>query len=145
MEIPPSHPLSFSSRSCLCAGPYGHRLLGIPPAAAQLFEQELLQKKELLRPGFVRITMSYEWADSDVNFVLRALQFVAEHGHRLLKDYTFYPDTGEKVEVVWAGLRAIFTIFPFFGSQQASTATTRCASNRRSAAGCTTCHTLRAK
>jgi selenocysteine lyase/cysteine desulfurase len=84
-----------SRGGCLCAGPYGHRLLNIPPEAALALEEELLHKKELLRPGFVRISMSYEWTDGDVDYALRALEWVAAHGQRMLADYTFYADTGE--------------------------------------------------
>ena len=80
---------------CMCAGPYGHRLLGIGPKAAAALESELLQENELLRPGWVRVSMPYYWKDSDVAFLRDAVLFVARRGWQLLPHYTFYPDTGE--------------------------------------------------
>ena len=47
---------------CLCAGPYGHSLLNISPDAARHLERLLLHKNELVRPGFVRISLNYYWS-----------------------------------------------------------------------------------
>eukprot|EP00047_Mylnosiga_fluctuans_P015090 m.43252 g.43252 ORF g.43252 m.43252 type:complete len:1037 (+) comp5771_c0_seq1:72-3182(+) len=80
---------------CMCAGPYGHDLLSLGPQAAEAFEAELLDKQEILRPGFVRISLSYYWSDATVQHLIDAVKFVATEGWRLLPHYTFYDDTGE--------------------------------------------------
>jgi selenocysteine lyase/cysteine desulfurase len=79
---------------CMCAGPYGHRLLQISPAAAVLLEKELLEKNELVRPGFVRLSFAYYMDDAEVAFVTRAVDFVATHGWKFLPQYLFFPETG---------------------------------------------------
>jgi selenocysteine lyase/cysteine desulfurase len=79
---------------CMCAGPYGHRLLGIPREAAAAIEAELLDKNELLRPGFVRLSLSYYWTQETLDYVLQAVLFVAERGWLFLPSYTFYVDSG---------------------------------------------------
>lgn len=61
---------------CLCAGPYGHSLLGISDEAATVLEELLLNKNEIVRPGFVRVSLNYYWSAEKVNFVSDALNFV---------------------------------------------------------------------
>lgn len=80
---------------CLCAGPYGHSLLRISPAAAELIQGFLVDKNEILRPGYVRVSLNFSWDDATVDFVIAAVAFVAEHGWKLLPSYTFWMDTGE--------------------------------------------------
>jgi selenocysteine lyase/cysteine desulfurase len=46
----------IQSRSgCSCAGPYGHRLLGIDSDTSQKFEQAILQGCEGVKPGWARL------------------------------------------------------------------------------------------
>lgn len=54
---------------CLCAGPYGHSLLNIPDSAAARLEQLLLHKNELVRPGFVRVSLEYAWSPERIKSV----------------------------------------------------------------------------
>ena len=82
---------------CLCAGPYGHDLLSLSEADATVIQESLVNKREILRPGFVRFSTPYYWSDDTVRGVLDALLFVADHGHLFLQDYTFYVDSGEAV------------------------------------------------
>eukprot|EP00045_Choanoeca_perplexa_P014840 m.177195 g.177195 ORF g.177195 m.177195 type:complete len:1044 (-) comp16813_c0_seq1:606-3737(-) len=80
---------------CLCAGPYAHRLLGLSPSDAAELEDQLLHKKEVLRPGFVRLSLSYYWSQATLEYVMRAVGWIAEHGHKLLPSYLFLSDTGQ--------------------------------------------------
>lgn len=80
---------------CLCAGPYGHKLLNIGPKAAGALQDELLNKTEILRPGYIRLSMNYYWSEEEVDYVVNAIKFVAEHGWKLLSEYMFWVDTGE--------------------------------------------------
>ena len=69
---------------CACAGPYALRLLGIQPRASARIEAELLAKHELLRPGFTRLSFPWFVSDAEVDYVLSAMEQVAEHGWKLL-------------------------------------------------------------
>ena len=90
------HTLTDYTCSCLCAGPYAHRLLGLTPADAAALEELLLHKKEVLRPGFVRLSLAYYWSPATLDYVMRAVGWIAQHGHRLLPSYLFLSDTGKE-------------------------------------------------
>jgi selenocysteine lyase/cysteine desulfurase len=79
---------------CSCAGPYGHRLLGIDIERSHEYERAITAGCEGIKPGWVRVNFNY-FIDEDVfQYVVRAIAFVAEHGHAFLGDYSFEPDTG---------------------------------------------------
>lgn len=89
-----------SRGGCQCAGPYAHELLGLSETASDALQAALLTKKtdrELLRPGFSRITLpGGAWAsDEETNFVLKAVAIVADMGWRALPLYRSEPRTGE--------------------------------------------------
>jgi selenocysteine lyase/cysteine desulfurase len=79
---------------CSCAGPYGHRLLHIDDALSAEFEAAVVQGCTGVRPGWVRINFNYFISENVFDFVVRAVEWVAEHGWKLLPDYTFDPDSG---------------------------------------------------
>lgn len=79
---------------CSCAGPYGHRLLGIDFTTSQEFEREILRGCEGVKPGWIRVNFNYFISEDVFEFILAAVEFVAEHGWRLLPDYVFEADTG---------------------------------------------------
>ncbi|MBZ0231931.1 MAG: aminotransferase class V-fold PLP-dependent enzyme [Deltaproteobacteria bacterium] len=79
---------------CSCAGPYGHRLLGIDLATSKEFEREIVRGCEGIKPGWVRVNFNYFLSEAQFQFLLDAIHMVAEHGWKLLPDYRFAPDTG---------------------------------------------------
>lgn len=79
---------------CSCAGPYGHRLLGIDLATSRAFEREIVGGCEGIKPGWVRVNFNYFLSEAVFDFVLRAVRFVAEEGWKLLVHYRFEPATG---------------------------------------------------
>ena len=79
---------------CSCAGPYGHRLLGIDLARSKEFEQQIMRGCEGVKPGWVRVNFNYFISESSFQFILEAVHLVAQYGHRLLTDYNFEPRTG---------------------------------------------------
>jgi hypothetical protein len=83
-----------SRGGCSCAGPYGHRLLGIDIERSHEFEREISHGCEGIKPGWVRINFNYFVSETVLEYVVAAVQLVAEHGWRLLPDYTFDPATG---------------------------------------------------
>jgi selenocysteine lyase/cysteine desulfurase len=83
-----------SRAGCSCAGPYGHRLLGIAEDEA---EQLLALSEEGyhgVKPGWCRVGFHYTMDDAEADFVVEAIAFVAEHGHRFLPHYRFHVRSG---------------------------------------------------
>lgn len=101
-----------SRGGCACAGPYAQSLLGMPKELAKQYESMLMEDErldrvhlrrghaehsqfEVLRPGFTRVNLSWFSSDKEVNFVLDAIAFVAEHGWKMMPQYIFNNETGE--------------------------------------------------
>lgn len=84
-----------SRGGCSCAGPYGHRLLGIDLVRSRAYEREILRGCEGVKPGWVRLNFNYFMSDAAFEFVVRAVSWVADHGHRLLPEYRFCPMSGQ--------------------------------------------------
>lgn len=83
-----------SRGGCSCAGPYGHRLLGIDLARSHEFEREITGGCEGIKPGWVRVNFNYFISDTVADYVIEAVRMVARDGWRLLGDYLFDPLTG---------------------------------------------------
>lgn len=79
---------------CSCAGPYGHRLLGIDVERSSEFEREISGGCEGIKPGWVRVNFNYFVSDTVADYVLRAVELIADQGWRLLGDYRFEVATG---------------------------------------------------
>jgi selenocysteine lyase/cysteine desulfurase len=83
-----------SRGGCSCAGPYGHRLLGIDLASSHRFEQEIIAGCEGIKPGWVRLSFNYFLSDTVAQYLIDAVNLVAEYGWLLLPDYRFDLGTG---------------------------------------------------
>ncbi len=83
-----------SRGGCSCAGPYGHRLLGIDIETSHEFEREISRGCEGIKPGWVRVNFNYFISDAVFEFLLDAVDLVARDGWRLLPDYRFEPSSG---------------------------------------------------
>ncbi len=79
---------------CSCAGPYGHRLLGIDLDTSKEFEREIVRGCEGVKPGWVRVNFNYFLSELQFQFLLDAIHLVAREGWKLLPHYKFDPDTG---------------------------------------------------
>ena len=79
---------------CSCAGPYGHRLLGIDLERSHEFEREISRGCEGIKPGWVRVNLNYFISEAVFDFVIEAVDLVARDGWRLLPQYRFDPLTG---------------------------------------------------
>ncbi|MGZ4523588.1 MAG: aminotransferase class V-fold PLP-dependent enzyme [Mycobacteriaceae bacterium] len=79
---------------CSCAGPYGHRLLGIDLDRSREFEHEIAHGCEGIKPGWVRINFNYFISEPVFSYLVEAVRLVAREGWRLLEDYQFNPATG---------------------------------------------------
>jgi hypothetical protein len=83
-----------SRGGCSCAGPYGHRLLGIDLDRSHEFEREIRRGREGIKPGWVRVNFNYFISEPVFEFILSAVELAAAEGWRLLPDYRFDPLSG---------------------------------------------------
>ena len=79
---------------CSCAGPYGHRLLGIDLDRSHLFQREIDRGCEGIKPGWTRVNFNYFISDTVRDYLIDAVALIADQGVRLLPDYRFDAYTG---------------------------------------------------
>ncbi|MFO7810040.1 MAG: aminotransferase class V-fold PLP-dependent enzyme [Candidatus Delongbacteria bacterium] len=85
-----------SRAGCSCAGPYGHRLLKIDEQKSKKYRDLIINEGLTgIKPGWVRVNLHYVFTDKDIDFLIRSLDFIIEHGHKFLNIYTFDPHTAE--------------------------------------------------
>lgn len=79
---------------CSCAGPYGHRLLGIDADMSDKFESVVADGCEVVKPGWVRVNFNYFIPEEEFAYILDAIHLIADSGWRLLPLYDFEPASG---------------------------------------------------
>jgi selenocysteine lyase/cysteine desulfurase len=79
---------------CSCAGPYGHRLLGIDLAESLRFHEAVNHGNEGIKPGWVRVNFNYFISEQTFTFILEAVHFIAAEGWKFLRHYSFDHLTG---------------------------------------------------
>src|SRR5262249_15393865 len=72
---------------CSCAGPYGHRLLGIDAETSELYRAQIARGLLGIKPGWVRVSLPYYGSEAEIEFIFSAIEFVADHGDALLPLY----------------------------------------------------------
>ena len=82
-----------SRGGCSCAGPYGHRLLGIDFDRSHAFEREIGRGCEGIKPGWVRVNFNYFIDEETFEYIVEAVRLIATHGANLLPAYDFDPLT----------------------------------------------------
>jgi len=83
-----------SRGGCSCAGPYGHRLLGIDLDRSHEFQREINRGCEGIKPGWVRVNFNYFIDEATFDYIVEAVHMIASHGASLLGEYDFEPDSG---------------------------------------------------
>ena len=83
-----------SRAGCSCAGPYGHRLLGIDQPTSERYRDWVRKGFQGIKPGWCRVGFHYAMDDAEADYVIDAVLFVARQGHRFLPLYDFDPATG---------------------------------------------------
>jgi len=84
------HLFGIQNRSgCSCAGPYGHRLLGIDFAKSGIFRQLVQRGINGIKPVWARLSLPWYASDEDIEFILSAVEFVASHGMEFVPLYRF--------------------------------------------------------
>ncbi len=62
---------------CACAGPYGHRLLGIDRARSEEIRGEILRGETIHKPGWVRLNFGYLMDDDTVAHIIDSVAELA--------------------------------------------------------------------
>lgn len=78
---------------CACAGPYAHRLLGIDHAASDEIMEQLDAGRELTRPGWVRLNLSYLLSDAQAERLITSVADLAKAAPALARHYVSDPAT----------------------------------------------------
>jgi selenocysteine lyase/cysteine desulfurase len=80
---------------CSCAGPYGARLLNIQGRELEDHVRKIEEGCRGLKPGWTRVGLNYFISDREADYILRAVDWVATHGWKLLPYYEFDALTGD--------------------------------------------------
>ncbi len=80
-----------SRGGCSCAGPYGHRLLGIDLDRSHAFEDQILEGCSGIKPGWTRVSFNYFISETVFHTIVQAVALIAEQGWKLLPWYRFDP------------------------------------------------------
>ena len=62
---------------CVCAGPYGHRLLGVPREQSERIRREIQAGREIEKPGWVRLNFSYLMNDETAAYIVESVDKLA--------------------------------------------------------------------
>jgi len=83
-----------SRAGCSCAGPYGHRLLGIDEETSLAYREWITRGHSGIKPGWCRVSMHYVMDELEVDYLLDAVDFVARSGELFLRLYHFDLEDG---------------------------------------------------
>lgn len=86
---------------CSCAGPYGHELLDLSNEKSDEYMVELATGNVGIKPGWVRLNLNYFIPEDEIKFIVKAIDWIANNGHLLLKDYHFNDQTA-----LWKNVKA---------------------------------------
>jgi selenocysteine lyase/cysteine desulfurase len=83
-----------SRAGCSCAAPYGHRILHIDGRKSSELRRSIMGGNIGVKPGWVRLNFHFLLEDDEVDFICRAILFVAERGKQFLPLYRFDMHSG---------------------------------------------------
>jgi hypothetical protein len=83
-----------SRAGCSCAGPYGHRMLGLDEIKSAALRDRIHRGVLGLRPGWVRVNFHFLMSDEEAEFLIESIRFIADYGRFFLPLYTFDVRTG---------------------------------------------------
>lgn len=81
---------------CSCAGPYGHFLMKIEQNVSDYYRCMITNVGYGgIKPGWVRLNLHYTMDQTEVDYLIDAVKFIAEHAFRFLPLYIFDIKTGD--------------------------------------------------
>ncbi|KAJ7542114.1 hypothetical protein O6H91_10G090400 [Diphasiastrum complanatum] len=79
---------------CSCASPYAHYLLNIDKFQSLKLRDAITKGYVSLKPGWARVSFSYYISIDEFDFILSAIEFIADYGQRFLPLYELDWKTG---------------------------------------------------
>jgi len=73
---------------CVCAGPYGHRLLGVERAQSEEIRKAVLAGNEFEKPGWVRLNFGYLMDEGTADYIIESVDKLADRAAELAQDYS---------------------------------------------------------
>jgi len=83
-----------SRAGCSCAGPYGHQLLEIDHDTSEQYRKWIHKGYCGIKPGWCRVSLHYVMDEVELDYILDAVEFVADQGYRFLPLYDFDLNSG---------------------------------------------------
>jgi len=80
---------------CSCAGTYGHFLLRVDKARSYKILHSLLSGDWLCKPGWIRLSVHPTMTNTEINFIMDAIELTASHFQEWKKDYIYAADCNE--------------------------------------------------
>ncbi len=84
-----------SRAGCMCAGPYGHRLLDIEIEKSEEYRALVKRGKFGMKPGWTRLNFHYLFSETELEYICTAIDFIATNGYKFIPLYMFNCNTGE--------------------------------------------------
>ena len=78
-----------SRAGCSCAGPYGHVLLNIDEATSERYRAAVREGFLGIKPGWCRVGFHFAMDDAEANFLIDAVEFLADSGWLFQQLYEF--------------------------------------------------------
>jgi selenocysteine lyase/cysteine desulfurase len=88
---------------CACAGTYGHFLLEIDEIHSVELMHNLKNGGNVLRPGWIRMSIHPTMTDKEVDFLCEATKLLAENWKNWSEDYVYDPNTNEFAHKTFKG------------------------------------------
>lgn len=82
---------------CSCAGTYGHVLLSISHEQSRAITDEIEKGNFASKVGWIRLSLHPTTSNSEVDFILNALEEISANKEEIAQDYVYIPSTNEFV------------------------------------------------
>ena len=80
---------------CACAGTYGHYLLHVGHSQSNAITEKINKGDLSMKPGWVRLSLHPTMSNSELLFIIDAIQQIVENCQEWEKDYVYSPKTNE--------------------------------------------------
>jgi selenocysteine lyase/cysteine desulfurase len=78
---------------CSCAGTYGHALLHVDKIKSYQILQSIRSGDLSCKPGWVRLSVHPIMMNTEIDFIMDAIESTASHFQEWMKDYTYDPES----------------------------------------------------
>ena len=80
---------------CSCAGTYGHLLMSVDKIRSYEILNSIRSGNLLYKPGWIRLSVHPTMTNSEIDFIMDAIELTASHFQEWMKDYIYDPESNE--------------------------------------------------